>query len=36
MHPFLSKGLHNIGCVGMREHLQAAIDGVPDGARRDA
>ncbi len=27
----LSKGLHNIGCVGMRERLQAAIDRVPAG-----
>jgi hypothetical protein len=28
---FLSKGLHNIGCVGMRDRIQAAIDRVPDG-----
>ena len=27
----LSKGLHNIGCAGMRERLQAAIDEVPAG-----
>lgn len=27
----LSKGLHNIGCIGMRERLQAAIDEVPAG-----
>lgn len=27
----LSKGLHNIGCVGMGERLQAAIDRVPAG-----
>ena len=27
----LSKGLHNIGCAGMRERLQAAIDRVPPG-----
>lgn len=27
----LSMGLHSIGCVGMRERLQAAIDRVPDG-----
>ena len=27
----LSKGLHNIGCVGMRERLQTAIDEVPAG-----
>ena len=25
---FLPKGLHDIGCSGMRERLQAAIDGV--------
>jgi hypothetical protein len=28
---FLSKGLHEIGCVGMRARIQAAIDRVPDG-----
>lgn len=27
----LSKGLHNIGCVGMRERIQSAIDRVPGG-----
>ena len=27
----LSKGLHNIGCTGMRERLQAAIDRVEAG-----
>ena len=27
----LSKGLHNIGCVGMRERLQAAIDAAEPG-----
>lgn len=27
----LSKGLHNIGCVGMSERIQAAIDRVPAG-----
>jgi len=27
----LSKGLHNIGCVGMHERIQAAIDRVPAG-----
>jgi len=25
---FLPKGLHDIGCSGMRERLQPAIDGV--------
>jgi hypothetical protein len=28
---FLSMGLHSIGCAGMSEHLQAAIDRVPEG-----
>lgn len=28
---FLSMGLHSIGCVGMRERLQAALDRVPEG-----
>lgn len=28
---FLSMGLHSIGCAGMSERLQAAIDKVPEG-----
>lgn len=28
---FLSMGLHSIGCVGMHERLQAALDRVPEG-----
>ncbi len=27
---FLPKGLHDIGCSGMRERLQAAVDGVDE------
>ena len=27
---FLPKGLHDIGCQGMRERLQAAVDGVDE------
>jgi len=26
---FLSKGLHNIGCLGMRERIQSTIDALP-------
>jgi Protein of unknown function (DUF1638) len=29
---FLSKGLHDIGCLGMRQRLQAAIDAAEGGA----
>jgi hypothetical protein len=28
---FLSKGLHNIGCMEMRERIQRAVDGVGSG-----